>query len=184
LLPVIDAWLKREEAYIPVVQRIALCNNFAVAEFLSGNFSAANRYVVRILNMPDKKAREDIRDFARVLQAVLQYEMGNAGLNEYLTRSGKRHFSKQGYKLQYEQVVFRYIETAMEATSEKALKPVTSTFVNTLETMAASQPQGVPLLGLMEMCLWARSRDTGQPLKNVFLETVKENLKQMNMEGG
>lgn len=183
LLPAIDAWLRREEENLPVAQRISLCNNLAVAEFLSGNFSASNRYVIRILNMPDKKAREDIRDFARVLQAVLQFEMGNTSLNEYLTRSGKRHFSKQGYKLQFEQAVFRYIEEAMEVADPADLRPVTSSFLETLESMAASQPQGVPLLGLMEMCLWARSRHTGTTLKEVFLETVRENLKQMNMEG-
>jgi hypothetical protein len=174
LIVEMDRWLETQQKELTEAQVLPFLYNFAVAEFLQGNFAAANKMVVRILNMPKRKARQDIREFSLVLQAVLFYEMGETGLNEYLTRAGKRRFSKQAREVAFELAVFQYLDIAQRAESAAKVQAALANLTASLEQLG--QVPGAPILGLMEMRFWAQSKRSGMPIKDVFLEAVKENL--------
>jgi hypothetical protein len=176
LIPEIDGWLTAHHDQMTEVQRIHFLHNFAIAEFLAGNFANANRWVHRITQLSDRKVRKDIQDFARVLQAILQLELGDAQLSDYLARSGKRHFGKSSRAVHFEPLVFDYIGKAAGLGDAKERNVKTEEFIARLESLSAGQKDGVPVLGLMEVKLWAQARLLGLPLRQVFLETVKENL--------
>ncbi len=175
LIPEIDAWLLREESHLTEAQTLPFLHNFAVATFILGDYKPSNRFVQRILQMPNRKIRSDIREFALVLQAILQYEMGNFSLNEYLTRAGKRHFHKQSHKLAFEYAVFKYLDIVMHEESVEALAELQQD----LDALASLLPETVPLLGLMEVRLWVESKQSRQPLAIVFKRIVQENLEAM-----
>lgn len=179
LIPEIDQWLLREAKYFTEIQTLPFLCNFAVAEFLSGNFSSANKIVIRILNMPNKKARKDIREFALVLQAVLQFELVNTGLNEYLTRAGKRHFSKTSFEINFELAVFKHLEVLVRKESPGLMKQSLNKLISELDALAAQLPDGIPLLGLNEIRIWAESKLTGQSLREIFLQEVRKNLEAL-----
>jgi hypothetical protein len=187
LIPQMDAWITAQAQRLTASQCLAFFHNFAVAEFLNGRHGIANRYIHRILNLPQRNARMDIRDFALVLQAIVQYELGNVGLNEYLTRAGKRRFSKYSRELAFEFSVFKFLDLAMKvegdglsmADKADALQVHLGDFERELDELALQVPGAVPLLGLMEVRLWARSKATGKALREVFLEAVRENLARM-----
>jgi hypothetical protein len=175
LIPEIDAWLVQEEAHLTEAQKLPFLHNFAVATFIMGDHLQSNRYVQRILQMPNRKIRTDIREFALVLQAILHYELGNFSLNEYLTRAGKRHFHKQSHKLAFEYAVFKYLDIVMREESPEALEALQQA----LHEIAGLLPETVPLLGLMEVRLWVESKQSKQPLAAVFTRIVHENLEAM-----
>jgi hypothetical protein len=179
LIPEIENWLIREESRLTEVQVLPFLCNFAVAEFLNGNMLRANRFVMRILQMPNRRARTDIREFALVLQAVVQYEMGNKELNEYLTRAGRRHFSNTSFDVKFELAVFKYLDVLNRAESHKVERDSLDRFIRELEELAAQLPATIPLLGLNEIHMWASARRSGIPLRTVFLEAVKQNLEAL-----
>lgn len=175
LIPEIDEWMEQEADHLSEKQVLPFLCNFAVAEFLGENFSSANKMVMRILNMPNRKVRTDIRAFALVLQAVLQHELDNDRLNEYLTRSGKRHFSKQPTELNFELAVFKHLD----ALTEKNGSPNNGSLdrlIAELDALAEQLKDAIPLLGLNEIRMWAQSKKQNQPLKAIFLAEVKKNL--------
>lgn len=176
LIPEIDRWLRAQGEALTEAQVLPFLNNFAVAEFLQGHYAAANRHVLRILQLPSRKQREDIREFAMVLQALLQYELGDEDLRESLTRAGKRHFSKQGHELAFELAVFRYLELALRMESPAQVAAARHALVAELDQIAEQLPDTVPLLGLMEVRLWATAQAQRQPIQSVFLAAVEANL--------
>ncbi|MGL4596793.1 MAG: hypothetical protein ACRCYO_04660 [Bacteroidia bacterium] len=170
----IDAWIYRERKFLTEAFVLPFLCNFAIAEFLCGNHESANRFVVRILNLPNRKIRIDIREFALVLQAILQYELGNGRLNEYLVRSGKRHFSKNTYILEFESAVFYYLDLTLREHKPKVLKTARVKLLQELDQLAEQTQDAVSFLGLNEVRLWAQAKQQGVLLRDVFLEEIKK----------
>lgn len=180
----IDRWLNEEQAHLSLAQQFPFLCNFTVAEFLAGNYTAANRFITRILNAQSRNVRVDIRDFAMVLQAVIQYELDNAGLNEYLTRAGQRHFKKNSRAVNFELLVFRQLGLLLKADDDKEKIQLFDILIEELEALAQTQPVSIPLLGLKEVTMWAQSKQRGITLRQVFLEEVKHNLAELEKAGG
>lgn len=176
LIPEIDGWLSEAAAHLPESLVLPFLHNFAVVEFIHGEFAAANRFVNRILNLPNPKARIDIRDFALLFRAIIQYELGNEGLDEYLTRAGKRHFSKTSREFEFELAVFRYLDKTLRVAHPSELSEPLDQLSQILDRLLEHAPGEVPVLGLNEVKLWVKAKQRGVPLREVFLEAVQENM--------
>lgn len=179
LIPQIDAWLQAESAALSSSQILPFYHNFAVAEFLMGHHKQAFRYVQRILNMPQRKHRLDIREFALVLQAILQFEIGDLQLNEYLTRSGRRHFAKKSREMEFESGVLRCLERLMAHPDPGEQVPHLLELRASLDALAKQLPGTVPVLGLTETQLWVESKLQHRSITEVFLEAIRANLEAM-----
>ena len=179
LIPEIDAWLSEQGPHLTEAQVLPFLHNFAVATFILGEHWRANHYVQRILQLPNRKVRTDIREFALVLQAILQYEMGNVDLNEYLTRAGKRHFSKAANPKAFEYAVFDFLAQAMRSTRAEQVAAALDTLQVALDQLAGQVSAAVPLLGLTEVRLWVSAKQRKVPFRVVFQEAVQEVLAAM-----
>jgi hypothetical protein len=180
LIPEIDQWLSLEGKHLSEIQVLPFLCNFAVAEFLVEDFAAANRIVSRILNMPNRNARKDIREFALVLQAVLQFELDNASLNEHLIRAGKRHFSKNDFEIKFELIVFKHLEALTRTESSRSMQDSIKKLIAELDELAEQMKDSIPLLGLNEIRMWAKSKQTGETIKEIFLQVVRKNLEDLD----
>jgi hypothetical protein len=179
LIPEIDGWIRKEEKQLTEAQQLSFLCNMAVAEFLNDEFKSANQYVNRILQMPNRKARVDIREFALLLQVVLQFEMKNESLNEYLTRAGKRHFNRVGFDVNFELLVLNHLELVTRINTDADLKKSREQLAHDLAELEKLLPEGVPLLGLREMQIWVEAKQRGVSLRIVFLEEVQKNLAEL-----
>ncbi|HTF03553.1 MAG TPA: hypothetical protein VK826_05980 [Bacteroidia bacterium] len=176
LIPEIDQWVHSETKHLTEAQTLPFLCNFSVAEFLYGNLESANRFVTRILNTPNRKVRVDIREFALVLQALLQYEMGNENLNEYLTRSGKRHFSKNANEINFEMSVFKHLDVLLRKGSARQIKDSLTKLIGELDELAQQTQGAVSFLGLNEIRMWAQSKQEDVSLRTIFLREVQKSL--------
>jgi hypothetical protein len=174
LIPEIENWMEGEQMHLTEAQVLPFLCNFMVAQFLTENYSAANRTALRILQMPDRNVRKDIRAFALVLQAVLHVELNNTELHESLTRAGKRHFKDDAREINFESVVFRYLERRIRLDDVQEIKRTTDSLMTELEKLAEATKGQIPVLGLNEIRLWVRSKQTGEPLTAVFLDFLKQ----------
>lgn len=179
LIPEIEAWLQAQQAHLTAAQVLPFLHNFAVATFIMGDHTRANQFVQRILQLPSRKVRTDIREFALVLQAILQYELDNIDLNEYLTRAGKRHFGKVAHAKAFEYAVFKFLGQALRSHPGQELVAAMRSLQDDLDRLAGQLSPAVPLLGLTEVRLWIAAKQHGQPLQKAFEEAVRENLAAM-----
>jgi hypothetical protein len=179
LIPEIENWLQREAHRLSESQVLPFLHNFAVAEFLCKNYKAANKIVTRILNLPNKDARTDIRQFALVLQVILHYELEHDSLSEYLARAGKRRFSKTSSEINFELAVIQHLDVRVRKNSPHAIESSLDQLIRELDQLAEKSAESIPLLGLNEIRMWAESKKTGVPLRTVFLDAVKKNLEAL-----
>lgn len=171
LVPEIMDWLGQNQRYAIESHILPFLNNFAVAEFLNGNLAAAHRHVVAILNTPNRKVRQDIREFALVLQLILQYEMGEDDFLSSLLRSVKRHFKSQLSPPAYALPVVRYLEDAVGAEADKVAE-ARLRLMASLQASEEAAPTHPTALGHTEVNLWLRALHEGRSLREVFLEAI------------
>lgn len=178
----INLWIKKQESSLTENQILPYLCNFVVAEFLSGNFAKANRFVNEIINRHDRKNRIDIYDFALIMRIVLQFELSGQSLNEYLIRSGKRHFSKNKYAADFELMVFKHFSGFEEVHTPAEQKELFRKFMDALDKFAKKLPPTIPLLGLNELSMWAESKLSDTSLKTIFLTRVEANLRMLETQ--
>lgn len=174
MIPEIEEWMKKESEHLSETQQLPFLCNFLVAEFLAGNYPAANKLITRIHNLPNRKTRVDIREFALVLQPVVQFELDNGELNEYLTRSRKRHFSKGKSERSFELTVLHHIGLLMRARENGERKTILEQFIAELQKLSEDHTGSIPLLGLNEIYMWAVARKEDRLLPDVFMDEVRK----------
>lgn len=184
LIGTIEGWMEKESRHLREQNVLAFYHNFVVAEFLKGDFRSCYSHLLKILHLPGQKIRKDIRDFAKVMQVILQYELGNDSLNEYLARAGKRYFKSKGPYWEFESATFRFMEKALRSEGKEQLKTAFTQYSTRLEELAMDSTngagnKGIPILGITEMRIWVNSRISERPIREVFMEIVEANLKSM-----
>lgn len=77
--------------------------------FGSGDNRAAIRYLNKIIHYPDVQVRGDIHCFARILNLIAHYELGNNDLLDYQVRSVYRFLAKMDNLQQVQVEIFRFL---------------------------------------------------------------------------
>lgn len=179
LIPEIAAWIVAQGKHLTEAQQLSFMCNFLVAEFLMDNFKAAKQWIARIHQLPNQKARMDIRQFALLLQVVVEMELNNDSLNEYLTRAGKRKFSTTTFEVNVELVVLKHLALVNRSESKQEVRKSIDQLIIALAQLENELPGDIPLLGLKEIQIWAEAKQQGSTLRAVFLGEVKKNLAQL-----
>ena len=174
----ISTWISKSGERIPPANVLGFYYNFAAFFFVQGTWEEANRWVIRILHFPEGPERQDIRDFARLFQTILQYEMGNYDLNEYLVRSTYRYMTRNRRYHTFEKAILRMINRSLQARDEEARMNELLQFQEKVVGMMHSE-DGKQLLGLREVYLWSIARLQKKPIRTVFQEIL-----QVNQEAG
>lgn len=77
--------------------------------FGSGDNSGAIRYLNKIIHSSDTQVRGDIQCFARILNLIAHYELGNNDLLDYQVRSVYRFLAKMDNLQQVQVEIFRFL---------------------------------------------------------------------------
>ncbi len=171
LIREIDEWL--EKVGLDLAQSRVLLFHFNISSFyfLNGNWAMANKRLQTVLNLPGLSERKDIREFARLLQLVLQVELGNFGLLEYLLRSARRYFQKAANTSEFEglllALVGNLLELGMSQEAEATLYEKFKKDVFQVRDNAITNSVALPL-GLGEILVWAESKASGLTMRAAF----------------
>lgn len=176
LISEIEDWIQRSVNRIPTTHQLGFFYNFSAFFFMQGSWEEANRWVIRILHLPEGPERQDIRDFARLFQTILQFELGNYDLNEYLVRSTYRYMTRNRRYHHFEKTVLKVINRSIQAKDEKELQDAFLGFQNEVVEMMQSKT-GKQILGLREVYLWSISHLQRKNIKEVFQEVLQANQK-------
>ncbi|MEM7039129.1 MAG: hypothetical protein AAF570_19290, partial [Bacteroidota bacterium] len=169
----IKHWLDRNRKKISPARDLVLSHNIAQLLFLSGDFSGANRWLLRILNYPKGRERQDVRDFARLFQLVLQYELGNLDLQAYLTRSTKRYFTRTQKGKDFETAVLDFMRKAPAQLTRKEKMAYWEALKATLEEIIARKGEPRPV-GILNLIFWAESKIRGISIREEYARRLAE----------
>lgn len=163
-------WLPQNEKGVPLAFRLGLSYNLTVFLFVNGYFREANQWLIGILNMPGREERKDIRDSARILQLILQYEMGNLDLQEYLLRSAYRYFQKNEGLAAFEKMQVRaFKKLAGVPPGSDPWRSALSELKSGLDDLR-NKIKGRPPLGMEEVSIWVESKLSGKEIAAIFAE--------------
>ncbi|WP_020534202.1 hypothetical protein [Lewinella cohaerens] len=134
--------------------------------FGSGNNSKAIDYLNLIINQKNPDYREDIQSFARILNLIAHFELGNRQLVEYQVKSVYRFLAKQEELNEVQKEIFYFIrKTPRIRTDELQVE-----FVRLKETL--SKLEGKPFVRrpflYLDIISWLESKIEGVPVQEVI----------------
>ena len=96
--------------YVDFQQRLGLYYNLSYLYFGANEFEQALDWMNILLNDKELKHREDIHSFARILNLIIHYELGNDDLLEYIVKSTYRFLSKGKRLFKVESIILQFLK--------------------------------------------------------------------------
>lgn len=106
-------------------------DNFETSNFYMGyvliyfgveQFEEALNYLNLLLNLPKSNERQEFQIFARILNLIIHYELGNVLLLDSLLRSTSRFLKKQQQIHPYEKLIVEFISLSLKITNKTERK--------------------------------------------------------------
>lgn len=177
-IPEMEKWLHQNKKRLPLYIVLVFYYNVTMFFFAHEEYPSAHRWLLKIIHEPGKKERQDIRDFARVFQLVLHFELGNLDVQEYLLRSAYRYFLKTKTGSDFEALLIgKFQELGQQ---EKPVKTIYQEFKEALTELKARKGERIPL-GLAELILWTEGKITGIGIKGIWEKQILENRSEAGL---
>ena len=129
---------------------------FACLYFGSDDYSRAIDYLNLIINQKTPDYREDIQSFARILNLIAHYELGNAQLVEYQIKSVYRFLLNMKEMHHVQRAIFSFLRK-LPRTSEEDLPPAFVKLKNELVEIQKDPYERRPFLYL-DIISWLESK--------------------------
>lgn len=116
---------KRLEGYIGMLDKhseLVLFYKIASLYFGNGDHRDALKWLNRIINSEDQDIREDVHSFARILNLITHYELGNNDVIEYYIRSTYRFLLKKNDMHIYQQHILEFIRNLSKDTQTSLIE--------------------------------------------------------------
>ena len=156
LVPIIEKQFKKYAPLLDVHRTMVFNYKIAYLYMNNGDYNKALDYLNVIINLEAGHLREDIQSYARIMQVVSHYEMGNMNLLPYLIKSNFRFLGKvkELNKLQKESLdFFNKIINIPDSEIKQAFKE----FIKTLKNISHDPYEKRSFLYL-DMLSWANEK--------------------------
>jgi hypothetical protein len=137
--------------------------NIACFSIIDENYTAALKYLNKILNTPELSARADVNIISKVLELVVHYEMNNFDLIEYLLNSAKKILKNQGGVSKTAQLLLKFFSSIIKLSRDEHSK----SFDELVFSLKRAGDGGV-LMSYFDFISWAQSRVSGIKMVDVL----------------
>jgi tetratricopeptide (TPR) repeat protein len=145
--------------------------NISRAYFSSGDYKKALKYINFVLNDSISGLREDVFNFARLINLVIHYELGNYDLLDYTIKSTKRFVTKNQRNYQFETVFLRDFKKLLKIKNSDDLHKKYVDFKDEL-TEVLKDPYEQTATKYFDFMSWLDSKIENKP----FEEVVKSKM--------
>lgn len=111
--------------------------NVAYLFFGKSDLDNSLKWVNRIINNKELTIREDIQCFARILNIIVHYELGNYDLIDYIVKSTRRYLSSKNTLNKFELAVLSHIKKLINTKTDKEKSRIFEDWKHELESMSA-----------------------------------------------
>ncbi|MCB0727925.1 MAG: hypothetical protein KDD00_10700 [Ignavibacteriae bacterium] len=115
LIKDIEEGLERLKDKINKESEALFSYNIAYLYFGLGEYNASLEWINKIINDKELTIREDIQCFARILNLLIHFELGNYDLIEYIMKSTRRYLSNKNKLNKFELITLSYIKKLITA---------------------------------------------------------------------
>lgn len=149
--------------------------------FGSGDNDRAINYLNLIINQKNPNYREDIQCFARILNLIAHFELGNEQLVEYQVKSVYRFLSKMEELQAVQMEIFRFLRK-IPRIRETELKEAFTQLKEKLVKLEFEPFERRPFLYL-DIISWLESKIENKPVQDIIREKFRQRLKSYPKEG-
>jgi len=122
LISTIQLFFKQHQKNISEIYLLMLWYQFAYIYFMAGDFDNALKWVNEIINRKFTVERKDLESYARLLNLMIHFELGNVMVLKYAVENTRRWMRKQQNIEPFERVLLRFFaKISMSARGDYSL---------------------------------------------------------------
>jgi hypothetical protein len=167
MVPFLEDMLKEYGLYLDSHRVLVFYYKIACLYFGSGNNEKAIDYLNRIINQKGD-LRTDLQCYARLLNLIAHYELGNFDLLEYLIKSVYRYMAKMENLSKVEEEVFTFLRRSFHVGAQ-ALKPEFEKLLTKLKKHEGNALESRAFVYL-DIISWLESKISGVNVQDVIRE--------------
>lgn len=155
--------------------KLILYYKVACLYFGNDNYKEAVQWLNRVINSDYGDLREDIHSFARLLNLICHYELGNTDVLDYYIRSAYRYMLKKDDLYLYQKAILNFIRKLSGEFNETDLIPEFQkllTFLKPLQEKAYEKRAFI----YFDIISWLESKIQGRRVQDVISEKAKKLL--------
>ncbi|MCG3164473.1 MAG: hypothetical protein POELPBGB_00227 [Bacteroidia bacterium] len=159
LIPRIERFLEKHEKSLGTSRIYNFWYNIAATYFITAHYKACQPWIEKLSAINrNSTIRNDLRDFAGIMNVILNYETGKTELVEYQLRNTKDRLKKGNKLYEFEKIILAYIGKFIIVQQQKSkLNEYYLQLLHELEQLQRSQGKQF-LLGMDEIIIWARQK--------------------------
>lgn len=143
--------------------------------FGNSDFKTTVSWLGKIINSTEGDLREDIHGFARILNLICHYELGNMELIEYYVRSTYRFLLKKEDLHQFQKYILNFLVRLNTNITEEELKKRFITLRNNLIPLTRD-PYEKRAFIYFDIISWLESKIEGRAIQEIVKEKAKERM--------
>ncbi|MCB0402615.1 MAG: hypothetical protein KDD41_11065 [Flavobacteriales bacterium] len=137
-----------------------------------GDYKQALKYINMVLNDSELGLREDVYAFARLVNLIIHYELGNLDLLDYTIKSTKRFVTKSKKNYKFETVFLKDFKKLLKSKSPEATLALFKTFKSELKEIL-KDPFEQPANEYFDFISWLDSKIENKSFAEVVERKVK-----------
>ncbi|MEM8895443.1 MAG: hypothetical protein AAGC88_12750, partial [Bacteroidota bacterium] len=166
LIPPIEAKMEELEGKLDHHRILLFYYKIACLYFGSGDNQSAANYLNKIINFKDVNLREDIHCFARILNIIAHYELGNNDLLEYQIKSTYRFLVKMDNLQKVQKEIIKWLRKTPRMV-ESDVRGEFITLKGKLEEIVTEPFELRPYLYL-DIISWLESKIENVPVQEII----------------
>lgn len=171
LIPELNSEIEKLSHHVDPHRILVFYYKIACMYFGAGKIEETILYLNKIINYPDPRLREDIHCFARILNLIAHFELGNESLIEYQARSTYRFISKMNDLNLVQEEILKFLRNLSTVKTPDLKRDFTKLRDQLLEIKKMPY-QKRPFLYL-DIISWLEAKIDNKPIQ----EVIKANFK-------
>jgi hypothetical protein len=168
LIPEIKAKIPLYESHTDIHRLLLFYYKFAALHFCKGDHNGALDHLNQIVQLSTSHLREDLHIFARILQIICHYELGNYDVLDYLISSTERQYEKSRDIGQLPGLLLQFLKDLLRAPKYET-KEMFAGIEPAIRELAAS-PYERKAFVFLNPLLWIHSHRKNKPITELSFD--------------
>jgi hypothetical protein len=172
LISPIEEGLQKYKEKVSRKFEIVFFYNLAYLYFGTGEYNKSISWLNKILNHPDGELREEVQSYARIINLIAHYELGNTDHLEYILKSTHRFLYKKNRLDKLEAITLNYMRKLTRTTEKKLLPGLFQKFRSELALISKDNEDR--MVEEFDLVSWADSKIADRNFSEIVKEKIKE----------